>query len=163
MLKVLVLSLIFGMCVVMGVVKKQELLRRRSELEDVIRFAEFAKGEILYKNSTLDKIICNSVNPGHLISELAGNSEPRFLERYEKVKNRYLNTSALKSDDFRCLDTMFELLGKTDCADQVKLLENIISELKIKREDSEYEYEKRGGLYVKMGIAIGCFSVMICI
>ncbi len=151
------------MCAIMGLAKKQELSRRRSELDYIIKFAEFAKNEILYRNCTLDKIICKGKNIGSFFLELASCEETRFLDKYEQTKKKYGKITALKDEDFRCLDLMFELLGKTDGKDQINFLDNIIHELKDLRDEASSEHEKHGGLYVKMGIAVGCFAVMICL
>lgn len=58
---------------------------------------------------------------------------------------------------------MFVVLGKTDGDDQLRVLDETVSELKDKRKKAYSDYFKLGSSYVKLGLAAGIFAVIICI
>lgn len=165
MLKVLVLSLIFAVCTAMGLVKRQELYSRKAELENVIKFAVYAKNEIIYHNKPLDAIITDKISAeiSPFFYDIAHCDEPKMLSKYEKAKEKNRRSTAFTTDDIQCMDRLFSLLGKTCGDEQIKLLDNIINELEIKRANAVSDYNSKGSLYTKMGIAAGFLAVVICI
>ncbi len=165
MLKMLVLSLIFVMCSMMGIIKRQELTGRKKELESFITFAEYAKNEMIYHRRPLDMII-RSENVSCIdkfFNDIASSTEPHILRRYEYAKQKNLKRSALKKEDIQCVDRLFSLLCNACGDEQFKLLDSITSDLKNYRNESIADIEKLGTVYLKMGIAAGAFAVMICI
>lgn len=165
MLKGLFLSLIFVICTAMGVIKRQELKNRKDELECMIIFTEYVKNEILYRNTPLNLIINDErvLKLGQFFRNLSSSEKTQLYDRYAEVKTNYLNSSSLTVDDIQCLDRLFSLLGKTQEEDQIKLLDNVINELVKHRNDSVSDFETKGSVSVKIGIAVGLFAVMICI
>lgn len=165
MLKGLFLSLIFVICSVMGVIKRQEFKNRKDELECMIIFTEYVKNEILYRNTPLNLIINDErvLKLGQFFRNLSSSEKTQLYDRYAEVKTNYLNSSSLTIDDIQCLDRLFSLLGKTQEEDQIKLLDNVINELEKHRNDSVSDIETKGSVSVKIGIAVGLFAVMICI
>ena len=165
MLKGLFLSLIFVICTAVGVIKRQEFKNRKDELECMIIFTEYVKNEILYRNTPLNLIINDErvLKLGQFFRNLSSSEKTQLYDRYDEVKTNYLNSSSLTVDDIQCLDRLFSLLGKTQEEDQIKLLDNVINELVKHRNDSVSDFETKGSVSVKIGIAVGLFAVMICI
>ena len=165
MLKVLVLSLIFVICTAMGLAKRQELVNRKQELGCIIRFAEYAKNEIVYRNMPLDKIINDkkTTEISAFFCDISCCNEPHILSKYERIKEKNKKATALNAEDIQCMDRLFSLLGTTCGNEQVKLIDNIINDLNGRYKIALSDCTAKGSLYTKMGIAAGFLAVVICI
>ena len=165
MIKIAVLSLIFTICVFLGIFKKKELDLRKKELDTFIYFTENAKNDIFYKKKPLNLIFSDKENnqKSEFFKKLLSSEKVLLSDKYLDAKIQSLKCSALKAMDWKCIDTLFQILGKTDESSQRNMLDEILTELKSLRKNSCEDCENKGQFYVKMGLAAGAFAVIICI
>ena len=150
-------------CTLMGLTKKRELAVRVEALDSLILFAETVRTEILCGRRTLSSII-EDFNGKNVFFDLLAKSDVfPISSRYETVKDILNSRFCLKNDWLISVDTMFRVLGKTDGDDQCNMLENVIFDLKEKRKLAYTELTGLGSVYVKAGLAVGAFSVIICV
>ena len=164
MLKVAVLSSIFIMCVTMGLVKKKDLYCRKNEIEDIIYFIETLKNDIFYRKLPVD-IILKEKNLSCLdmfFSKMAESDDQPILKRYDAVKNEVYKKMSLCNDDWKFLDELFSVLGKTDEVSQYEILDRLLNEIRVYKKEVAAQNEKMGGFYVKMWLAVGALFVIIC-
>jgi len=165
MLKVVVLSSIFIMCVIMGLVKRKEINVRNKELEDLIFFAETLKDDIFYRKIPIDKIIekqeLSRLNL--FFSKMAESQIQPVLSRYEIVKNEVKSRMFLSKEDWTFSDKLFSVLGKTDESSQCEFLDRFLKDLREYKKNISVQNEKMGIFYVKMWVAIGALFVIICV
>ena len=165
MLKVVVLSSIFIMCVSMGFVKKKEIYIRSKELEELIFFAENLKDDIFYRKIPIDKIIVKEElsNLNLFFLKMAESQIHPILNRYESVKEEVSGRMFLNKEDWDFLDKLFYVLGKTDEGSQYDILDRFLKELREHKKNITVQNEKMGSFYVKIWFAIGTLFVIICV
>lgn len=164
MLKVAVLSSIFIMCVIMGLVKKKDLYFRKKEIEDFIFFIETLKNDIFYRKLPVD-IILKEKNLSCLnifFSKMAESDVQPIFKRYDVVKKEVHRRMSLCNEDWKFLDELFSVLGKTDEVSQYEILDRLLNEIRVYKKEVTAQNEKMGGFYVKMWLAVGALFVIIC-
>ena len=149
-------------CALMGLTKNRELAVRVEALDSLILFAETVRTEILCGRRSLSSIIDGFHGKNLFFTSLAESDVFPVLSRYETLKDILKSHFCLKNDWLISVDTMFRVLGKTDGDDQCHMLENVILDLKDKRNCAYAELSGLGSVYVKAGLAVGAFSVIIC-
>lgn len=157
------MSLIFAACTAMGLVKKNELRKRVDELDVFINFIEIARCEILYEKKTLYEIFEKTSCLSPFFESFCKSDIFPVYNRYKSLFDVCPERNRLNKEDIRIIDSMFVVLGKTDGDDQLRVLDETVSELKDKRKKAYSDYFKLGSSYVKLGLAAGIFAVIICI
>lgn len=162
MLKLIGACLIIGGGTVWGFFEADKLLRRTEKLEQIVFALKLLENEVVYGKRDIKSslsLIGKNQGPEYLVYA-AENIErlgikTALCESVDKYEKDILGT------DKNTLKILWDNLGMTDSASQVKAIRHVKGILEEAKTAAESEYAKTGKLKRSMGFLGGVFAVIL--
>lgn len=162
MLKLIGACLIIGASTVWGFFEADKLWRRKEKLEQILFSLKLMENEVVYGKRDI-KSVLSSIGYSLDISYLVYGAEnierqgikTALCEAVDKYEKDILGT------DKETLKILWENLGMTDSASQVKAIRHVRGILEEAKSVAEGEYAKLGKLKRGMGFLGGVFAVIL--
>ena len=166
-MKILLLAAVFACCVLIGVGISAYYTKRVRFFRDSVKFCETMLSEVTFLHTKLGNLIKTNI-------ERFNTPFRTVLEEFLK----YLNHSVTVDDFIKTCETIlvflkphertvvsdfFRHLGEMDEEGESGNIKNYISEFRQTAENCEKDKSRFGGLFVKLGVAIGAVLVIILI
>lgn len=166
-MKILIYSLIFLTCSVIGILKSQKYTHRVNELKEFKNGLNMFKAKIKFTYEPLPEIfkqISSSISPSiGSVFKIASYNMSFFTAG--DAWNKAIDTDILNInvEDKNILKDLSKLLGATDLQGQISQIEVTSSFLDEQIKKAEKEREKSEGMYRKLGMIVGLGIVIVLI
>lgn len=141
-MKYLLLLVVFCTCVFIGIEIKKYFADRLKFYEKIILFCEYASKEISFYNTTKDKLV-GGYNDSVLAVVLSGQKD-KLLCNEENVK----------------VQEFLDSIGKFDVSNELNNIEFYKLYFNTQKQKCSDDFDKKGGLALKLSILIG---ILLCI
>lgn len=159
--------LIFTSSALIGFKSSLIPLKRHKNLYKISNCFNTMKNEIRYSSDYIDEILkkVSKINNFAFIFKTTASFEKSIpvSVRWEKAVLTDSPLLNLKKEDSEILIMFGHELGMTDREGQLKIIDNLLSNLDTLITDAKEEYDKKSKLQKGLGISLGLFAIIILI
>ena len=142
-------------------------LKRYKNLYKISNCFNTMKNEIRYSSDYIDEILkkVSKINDFSFIFNTTASIDKTIsiAARWEKAVLTDSPQLNLKKEDSEILIMFGHELGMTDREGQLKIIDNLLSNLRTSITDAKEEYDKKSKLQKGLGISLGLFAIIILI
>ena len=163
-MKIVLLCLIITCCTYIGFGFSSFYRRRVKFFLDIIAFQNKLVVEIAFKQNKLKEIIDEFVKRcGADFKSVLKNFKENYLLGKKNLEENMLfrKNICLTDDEKRTIFGFFKSLGKYDCENQIKEIEDYKKTFETSLVDAQAENKKYSSLYVKLGLMAGLIIAIL--
>ena len=151
----------FGFC---GYLLARKYRKRKLFFEQFQIFNERFLGEVTYCRRPILEFLTKFTYKGEFALLLADYMRAIGGERINLGEFlQYSDYDFLKTEDKAFLNDYLSMLGRSDSTSQKSYISSAGHEIEARKNDAQSEYKKRGDLYLKLGLLLGLFILILLI